>query len=195
MKESENILPQDGEAIYLEKFFDKDQSTKLFNALKSDIQWQQQEIKMFGKLIQMPRLTAWYGDAGVNYTYSGLKNEPNKWTKELNFIKNRIEEKLGYKFNSVLLNLYRDGNDSMGWHKDDEKELGQNPVICSISFGESRIFKFKHEKNKKLNFDLELKDGSILLMKGETQHHWYHSIPKTKKVVKPRINLTFRLIN
>lgn len=195
MKESENILPQDGEAIYLEKFFDKDQSTKLFNALKSDIQWQQQEIKMFGKLIQMPRLTAWYGDAGVNYTYSGLKNEPNKWTKELLLIKKIIEEKLGYKFNSVLLNLYRDGKDSMGWHKDDEKELGPNPVICSISFGESRIFKFRHEKNKKLNFDLELEDGSVLLMKGETQHHWYHSIPKTKKVVKPRINLTFRLIN
>jgi alkylated DNA repair dioxygenase AlkB len=190
-----NILPQDGEAWYYKGFFSEEESLVLYDSLLRNIQWEQKQVRIYGRLINEPRLTAWYGDEGSEYIYSGVMHQPLLWTPELLGIEAKVEAKVEVKFNSVLLNLYRDGNDSMGWHKDDEKELGINPIIGSVSFGATRKFKFKHNALKKLTVDIELENGSFLLMKGEAQHHWYHSIPKTTKAVGPRINLTFRFIH
>ena len=189
-----NILPQDGEAFYFRNFFKEVESNLLYDKLLRTIQWEQKQVMMYGKPIKIPRLTAWYGEEGREYTYTGLKNKPFLWTPELLEIKQRIELQAKVKFNSVLLNLYRNGNDSVDWHKDFEKELGVNPVIGSVSFGAIRKFRFKHECYNTMKKEIELTNGSFLLMKGATQHHWYHSIPKTAKTVLPRINLTFRVI-
>lgn len=189
-----NILPGDGEAYLYDNFFSEEESTAVFDSLMKKINWEQQHIKLFGRSLAMPRLTAWYAEEGVVYTYSNLLNKPQPWIEELLLIKDRIEKATQSQFNSVLLNLYRSGNDSMGWHKDDEKELGKNPIIGSVSFGAERIFKFRHETSKFSGVKVTLSNGSFLLMKGATQHHWYHSVPKTKQDVLPRINLTFRMI-
>lgn len=192
-----NILPREGEVYYYSDFFNKEESDKLFKALKANIQWEQKTIKFYGKELNVPRLTAWYGDIDKPYTYSGIVNNSHQWTPELLQIKNRIEAVAGVQFNSVLLNLYRDGNDSVGWHCDDEKELGINPVIASVSFGETRTFKFRNLADKKLVEKVELSNGSFVLMTGETQHKWEHTIPKvtTKtRTIGERINLTFRVI-
>ena len=150
---------------------------------------------MFGKILNQPRLTAFYGEENKPYAYSGLKLTPNPWTEDLMFIKSRITKTAQINFSSVLLNYYRNGQDSMGWHSDDEKELGQNPVIGSISFGETRLFQLRHLTRKDLKkVDIKLSNGSFLLMKGPTQHYWEHQIPKTSKHITPRINLTFRTI-
>jgi alkylated DNA repair dioxygenase AlkB len=137
-----------------------------------------------GREILQPRLTAWYGDEGKSYSYTGITMKPLGWTNELFFIKERIELASGQTFNSALLNLYRDGNDSVGWHRDNEKSLGINPVIGSASFGEQRTFCLKHYKDKKLKKEIILTNGSFLLMVGETQHNWLHSIPKQPLVLK-----------
>jgi alkylated DNA repair dioxygenase AlkB len=141
----------------------------------------------------VPRLSAWYGDAGAVYTYSGLRLEPLPWTPVLLEIKQATERLSGTRFNSVLLNLYRDGQDSMGWHSDDEPELGPEPVIASVSLGALRRFVFQHKK-RRWRIALDLEPGSVLLMAGATQHHWRHALPKTRRPVAPRINLTFRTI-
>ena len=150
-------------------------------------------IKIFGKTHKIPRLQAWYADNEIEYTYSGQKLQRHNWNNLLLEIKEKIENITSFKFNSVLANLYRDGNDSMGLHSDDEKELGKKPVIASLSLGESREIYFKH-KNKKLNLIIPQTSGQLLVMHGKTQEYWKHEIKKTKKIKKPRINLTFRNI-
>lgn len=192
MFESENLLPNGGE-VFLE---DLDLQQNYFEILKDKIAWKQDEIKIYGKTHLVPRLTAWYGTK--SYTYSKIINQPLGWTKELLELKKLAEEesaKLGYKieFNSVLLNYYRDGQDSIGYHSDDEKELGTNPVIASFSFGETRIFSFRHKVTKEI-VKLELQNNTFLLMAGETQSNWEHQISKTAKLKNGRINLTFRNI-
>jgi alkylated DNA repair dioxygenase AlkB len=188
------LLSIDGEVIFYENFFDYKESNKLLTELSSATKWQQDTIKMFGKSIPLPRLTAWYGDEGKSYTYSGIEQHPEPWTPILSRIKERVEEIAEVTFNSVLLNLYRDGKDSVSWHSDDEPALGQNPIIASVSFGSIRRFKLKHKHDQKQKADIDLTPGSLLLMKGETQHYWFHQIAKTTKDVTPRINLTFRII-
>ncbi len=190
----QNLLPKDGEVFYLPDFFTKEENKRYYNALLQKIEWQQDKIKLFGKTHDVPRLTALYGNADKPYTYSSITMKSTAWLPELLEIKNKIEEVVKSDFTTVLLNLYRTGKDSMGWHSDDEKELGLNPLIVSVSFGATRIFKLQHNNDKSLRQSLELTDGSLLLMQGQTQHFWKHAIPKTSKITEPRINLTFRVI-
>lgn len=164
-----------------------------FESCLHDLNWETGFIKIFGKTHQIPRLQAWHADEGINYTYSGKKLQRHNWNNVLIEIKEKIESITSFKFNSVLANLYRDGNDSMGLHSDDEKELGKNPVIASLSLGESREIYFKH-KNNKSNLIISQTSGQLLVMYGKTQEYWKHEIKKTKKFKKPRINLTFRNI-
>lgn len=188
-----NLVLQDAEVFIYHSFFNINESNELFQALKNNIEWQQDEIKIFGKTHFLPRLTAWYGTKA--YEYSGIKMQAQDFTKELLLIKNRVEEATGLSFNSCLLNYYRNGNDGMGWHQDNEKELGINPAISSISFGQERTFQMKHIADKSLKkVDVPLRNGTLLLMKGKTQHFWKHQIPKTKKPIGERINLTFRRV-
>ncbi|MEB3213679.1 MAG: alpha-ketoglutarate-dependent dioxygenase AlkB, partial [Leptolyngbyaceae bacterium] len=172
---------------------------RLFQHLLNEIPWRQDHITIYGKTRALPRKTAWHGDAGASYSYSGIHLHPEPWTPGLVEIKQRIEAVVNRRFpqlcfNSVLLNLYRNGQDSMSWHSDDEPELGRNPVIGSVSFGETRRFVFRHRQNKALKTEVPLTHGSFLLMASETQHFWHHAIPKTARAIAPRINLTFRVI-
>jgi alkylated DNA repair dioxygenase AlkB len=148
---------------------------------------------MYGKKIPFPRLTAWYGDNEKPYSFSGITLQPHSWSPGLLKVKNDIEPKANVVFNSVLLNRYRDGSDSISWHTDAEKELGQNPVIASVNFGAERKFQLKH-KDTNERIDIILQHGSLLIMLGELQHYWKHQIPKTKKPLGERVNLTFRVI-
>ncbi len=183
-----------GEITFYEHFFSVAESKPIFSELMSQTAWRQDSITIFGKTMPLPRLTAWYGDPGKSYTYSGIPMEPEPWTPTLMMIKRSIERVCEVSFNSVLLNLYRDGNDGVAWHSDDEPELGENPVIASVSFGATRKFSFKHKTNPDLRVSLDLTPGSLLIMSGSTQHYWYHQIPKTTRKVESRINLTFRII-
>lgn len=192
--QGEIILSMDGEVIFYKNFFNSAESDRLFSELYSGIQWRQEAIQIFGKRTPLPRLTAWYGDEGKSYTYSGIEQHPEPWTSVLLSIKARIEKVSKVKFNSVLLNLYRNGKDSVSWHSDDEPELGQDPIIGSVSFGGTRRFCLKHKQSKNCKVEIELPHGSFLLMRCETQQHWLHQVPKTSKSVNPRINLTFRII-
>lgn len=183
----------DADMALFENFFTNQESEKLHQNLIENIQWRQDKIKMFGKLIDQPRLTAFYGNTNKDYSYSGIVMKPIEWNEDLLFIRKRVEETAKIQFTSLLLNYYRDGKDSMGWHSDDEKELGQNPVIGSVSFGESRVFQMRHKFRKDIKkVDIALTNGSFLLMKGATQHFWQHQIPKTNRELESRINLTFR---
>ena len=166
-----------------------------FSQLKERVKWQQEEIKLYGRKILLPRLTAWFGDEGKTYMYSGITVEPEPWTPTLLEIKSRIEEVSDVTFNSVLLNYYRNERDSVSWHSDDEPELGKNPTIGSVSLGDVRTFQLKHKTDKSLNISRDLPDGSYLEMAGSTQHHWLHQIPKRTRKIGPRINLTFRIIS
>ena len=188
------VINTDGEVIFYPHFFSIQESECLFSDLYSSVKWKQDTIHFYGKKIPLPRLTGWYGDEGKSYTYSGIEQHPDPWTPTLKLIKSKAEEISEVTFNSVLLNLYRDGKDSVSWHSDDEPELGENPIIASISFGATRRFSLKHKISKDYKIDINLLNGSLLLMKGETQHCWQHQIPKTSKFVEPRINLTFRVI-
>jgi alkylated DNA repair dioxygenase AlkB len=181
---------------YHENIFDAQSHIALFDSLKRDIAWKQDHIKLFGKVHPTPRLVAWHGDPHCTYTYNDVVNTPLAWTPTLLTIKDRIEQLLyPAKFNCVLLNFYRDGHDKMGWHSDDEKELGPNPSIASVSFGATRRFDFKHKTDPNNKFSLELHSGSVLLMQGDMQHHWLHQLPAQKRILTPRINLTFRFIH
>ncbi len=194
MKSKIFSLP-DAELEYFPNFLNKEKADLLLEKLLKEVHWQQQNIKLFGKEIPQPRLTAFYAEQGISYTYSGLQLKPKNFSTELWELKQKTQELSGYDFNTCLANLYRRGNDSMGWHADDEKVLGKNPVIASISLGGIRRFQFKHKTNKDLKESIELQHGSLLIMKGSMQHFWKHQLPKTKKEVAPRINLTFRKIN
>jgi alkylated DNA repair dioxygenase AlkB len=156
--------------------------------------WRQDVFKMYGKEMPFPRLTAWCGDDGTAYTYSGLGNIPGPWTPPILEVKRAVELPCGVTFNSVLLNRYRGGQDSVSWHADDEPEFGKNPVIASVSFGGTRLFQLKHRKRKELKASIDLTHGSLLIMRGGTQENWLHQVPKTKRPVQERVNLTFRVV-
>lgn len=183
------------ELDFFENFFSEKESTAYLKALQQTIPWQQKTIRLFGKSILEPRLTSWHGDRDAVYAYSGIQMKPQVWTPVLLEIRSRLEKACGASFNSVLLNLYRDQHDSMGLHSDDEKELGSNPLIASVSFGEPRRFIMKHKLKKMLPTKTYLlHSGDLLVMRGDTQKLWKHGIPKENKPCGPRINLTFRKI-
>lgn len=184
-----------GDLLHYPNFIMSDSADIYYKQLQSEIQWSQSKVRIFGKEHFVPRLTAWYGDAGCSYKYSGVTNEPISWIAPLLSLKEKITDILALvNFNSVLLNLYRDGNDKMGWHADNEIELGVNPVIASISFGVPRYFDLKHRDNIFPRVRLELKHGSLLIMQGQLQNNWLHQVPAQKRITEPRINLTFRQI-
>jgi alkylated DNA repair dioxygenase AlkB len=184
----------DAEIIYYPQFFSKNEANILFEQLKNETPWQMDTIRVFGKIYFQPRLTALFGNEDKTYSYSNIKMQPHTWIPTLQKIKLKVEQISGTNFTTVLLNLYRDGKDSNGWHSDNEKELGINPIIASLSFGAERIFQLKHNTILNLKHNILLENGSLLLMKGTTQHFWKHQIPKTSKNIGPRINLTFRVI-
>lgn len=177
---------------YFPNFFELQKANELFSLLQNTIPWQQDTITVFGKNHLQPRLTALYGNNNNLYQYSNVVMKPHPWNSLLTFIKEAIEDELHNTFNAVLLNYYRNGADSMGWHADNEASLGRNPIIASVSFGATRPIHFKHNTQENLKHKINLEHGSLLVMKGETQHFWKHQIPKTSKPVGPRINLTFR---
>ena len=184
---------ENGEYLFYPTFFSKDESDLYLKTIKENIDWKQESMNMYGKQVNFPRLTAWYGDNDKPYSFSGITLEPKSWSKELIAIKEKIEPISKVVFNSVLLNLYRSGNDSISWHTDAEKELGINPVIASVNFGATRKFQLRHIHTKE-KLEMELTHGSLLIMQGELQHYWQHQVPKTSKVIDERINLTFRVI-
>ena len=189
----ESQIIQDGELLISRRFILPEKADAYFQLLLHNIQWKQEEIVVFGKKHFEPRLTAWYANQGTHYAYSNKILQPKDWSVELIELKTKIEKILpGKSFNSVLLNLYRDGNDKMGWHSDNEKELGPNPCIASLSFGATRYFDLKHKQDKTKRFRFELSSGMLLVMSGSLQDYWLHQVPQQKKVKEPRINLTFR---
>lgn len=179
---------------YYPHLFNTKISNNYFNTLLTQLPWQQDNITVFGKTHPQPRLTALFANNTKPYKYATITMLPHPFTETLLAIKKEVEIITKTTFTSCLANLYRNGNDSNGWHADNEKELGTHPIIASVSFGASRFFHLKHKTNTSLKQKFLLENGSLLLMKGETQHHWLHQIPKTKKKVGPRINLTFRII-
>ena len=184
----------DADVVLYPRFFEPAEAEDLFRRLQSEIPWRQVSIKLYGKMIPVPRLTAWHGDPGVAYTYSRLTLHAEPWTPALLQIRERLATLDETAFNGVLLNSYRDGNDSMSWHSDDEPELGPNPVIASVNFGGVRRFQFRHRFRPEEKAAIDLTPGSCLMMRGETQTNWQHQIPKSKKPCEPRINLTIRHI-
>ena len=176
--------------------FSDSEGTELLTLLLSEIDWNQEQIKMFGEFINVPRLTAWHGDTDKPYTYSGITMTPTPWTNTLLNIKKRAEHLAGTSFNSVLLNQYRDGNDGVSWHADDEPELGESPTICSVSLGVSRKFQLRRKGESRSATSIDLTSGDVLIMRGKTQKYWEHQVPKSKsqKSMGIRVNLTFRTI-
>ena len=184
----------DADVVHFPSVFNTLEADYLLEQLLENVIWQQEKIKIYGQIHKLPRLTAWYGDEGKRYTYSGITVYSLNWINPLSEIKSRIEEVSGDLFNSVLINRYRDGWDSISWHADDEHELGPCPLIGSLSFGEARSFQMKH-KFRDEKFKITLEHGSYLLMKGNTQRNWLHRIPKSKRPLGERISLTFRQIS
>lgn len=182
----------DAKIRYFEHFIPIEMAQLLFEQILHQTPWQKDKITVFGKTHDQPRLTALYGHEGKPYSYANITMYPHQWTPALMHIKESITQLTAYEFNTALLNLYRDGNDSNGWHADNEKSLGKNPVIASVSFGATRMFQLQHNTIKEAKLKIPLTHGSLLLMEGQTQHYWKHQIPKTKSHVGPRINLTFR---
>ncbi len=190
--EPTHINMKDGNVVYYPHFFERQEADSIFKQLLRETPWQEDDIKVFGKVYKQPRLTALYGSENKPYSYSNITMHPHLFSALLNEIKTKVEQTSDASFNTVLLNLYRNGKDSNGWHADDEKELGKNPIIASISFGEERFFHLRHKRDKSNKHKLLLQHGSLLLMKGATQHNWHHQIPKTTRSIGQRINLTFR---
>ena len=190
---SEYLPMCDAEVVLHRRVFCGSDHDRLFATLRDSIAWERHKIRVYGRTLAAPRLSAWYGDAGAVYRYSGLRLEPRAWTAPLLEIKASVEALAESAFNSVLLNLYRDGQDSVGWHSDAEPELGRNPLVASVSLGAKRRFVFQHKK-KRHYLALDLEPGSVLIMGGSTQHYWRHQLPKTARAVGARINLTFRTI-
>lgn len=168
---------------------------ELFARLRDDVHWQQEDVVIFGERRRVPRLVAWHGDPGTAYTYSGTRHEPAPWLAELATLRAVAQDLTGHPYNSVLLNLYRDGRDGMGWHADDEPELGPQPAIASLSLGATRRFRLRHRRHRDTGVTLDLAHGSLLLMAGATQRHYVHAVPKTARPVGERINLTFRYVS
>ncbi|MDA0380133.1 MAG: alpha-ketoglutarate-dependent dioxygenase AlkB [Bacteroidetes bacterium] len=179
---------------YWPDFLSPDRADYYFKRFYTDSPWRSEKVTVFGKVYDQPRLTALYSNSPRSYSYSGLTLDSHPFHPELSALKEQLEKQVGYSFNSCLFNLYRDENDSNGWHADDEKELGELPVIASLSLGESRLFHLKHKTDKTLKRSIALEHGSLLLMAGKTQKEFKHQLPKTKKPKTARINLTFRYI-
>ena len=190
---NEIVAHNDLKIRILEDFFNSVDSNKLLKKFISKLPWESMMIKMFGRDTKIPRLQCWIGDEGCEYRYSGKQLSRQIWSQDLIMIRKKIYQELKIDFNSVLANYYRDGKDSMGWHSDDEKELGPNPTIASISFGSERDLVFR-KKITKETLAIPQTNGCLILIDGETQRNWQHSIKKTQKVIGPRINLTFRNI-
>lgn len=188
-----NLLPFDGTVLYYNRIYTKKEADFYANRLQQTIEWRNDEAFIFGKHFITKRKVAWYGDINYSYTYSNATKYALPWTEELIALKKRAQECTEATYNSCLLNLYHNGDEGMGWHSDDEKSLGVNTTIASLSFGAERMFYFKHKRTKE-TISLLLENGSLLLMKDETQRNWLHRLPPTKKVQRPRINLTFRTI-
>src|SRR5690606_15467714 len=191
---TENLLPYQGIVNYFGTIMDPLKAHHYYQVLKETISWQNDQAIMFGKLIITKREVAWYGDRDFPYSYSNTTKTALPWTKELLELKALVELKTEESFNSCLLNLYNNGSESMAWHSDAEKDLKENGAIASLSFGAERKFAFKHKTTKETR-SIYLPSGSLLVMKGETQRHWLHRLPPTKKVHHPRVNLTFRTID
>jgi alkylated DNA repair dioxygenase AlkB len=192
--EPENLLPYDGIAIYHGIVLNEKEATQICKNLLDTIPWKQDEVMMFGKKIITKRKVAWYADAGITYTYAGVKKSGLQWTEPLLEIKQKVESITGSSYNACLLNLYHEGEEGMGWHRDNEKEIVPESSIASVSLGAARKFAFKHATTNE-RLDIELANGSLLDMKGAIQTHWYHSLPKTTRIKQLRINLTFRLMH
>lgn len=188
-----NLLPYDGTVVYFGRILDSESINVFYNQLLVEIPWQSDEVMMFGKRIIMKRKMAWFADDGISYTYASSRKEALPWTETLLKLKQIVSDSSGHTYNSCLLNLYQDGEQAMGWHADNEKQLLKNGAIASVSLGAERKFAFKHRTNAD-RVDVVLENGSLLLMKDETQQHWLHRLPPTKRVKSPRINLTFRTI-
>lgn len=184
----------DADVSYYPAFILPSDANQFLDRLQQSLHWRQEQITLYGKTFEVPRLQAWYGDKHSQYQYSNLTMQPIPWTKELVRLKQMCENQAKVAFNSMLANLYRDGNDGMGRHADNEPELGNQPVIASVSFGQTRNLDFYHNQTKQ-KVRVPLANGSLLLMRGNTQTYWQHAIAKTKKVSLPRINLTFRKIH
>ena len=184
-------LPADFE--YQPRLLDPADSEAIFRDLRRTVDWQQNHLSLFGRRVALPRLTAWYGDPGSCYEYSGIVNDPLPWTETLQRLRILLQDRTGAPYNSVLLNLYRDARDGVGWHSDDEPELGSSPTIASLSFGESRRLRLRHKSTGE-STSLELTDGSLLVMRGRSQRDWDHCVPKSKKNLRERINATFRQV-
>lgn len=215
-----NITVPNGQLFYSERFFNEKLSDRCMeyflendsndwraadwreldkeklSAIKfKNIEWEHDRLLMYGREVYLPRYSAWYGDNNKPYTYSGLTLQPKKWNKGLSYIKEKVSRVAQVEFNSVLMNWYRDGEDYISWHSDAEKELGRNPVIASVNFGEARDFLIRRNDDKAEKLVIPLGHGTLLIMKGELQHYWEHSVPKRTKIEKGRINLTFRVIH
>ncbi|MDP9287318.1 MAG: alpha-ketoglutarate-dependent dioxygenase AlkB [Thermoproteota archaeon] len=188
-----NLLHKDGTVNYYRNVLTHNEANRYFDLLLQNILWRNDEAVIFGKHIVAKRKVAWYGDSDYLYTYSNTTKQALTWTKELSDLKQRVEDVTGTKFNSCLLNLYHNGDEGIAWHSDDEKPLGENSIIASLSFGAERKFSFKHKQTKQ-TISVVLEHGSLLIMKDATQTNWLHSLLKSKKITRPRINLTFRTI-
>lgn len=186
-------IEEGGELEQIQGFIPAPETLEYFRRLREEVEWHGEEIRIRGRSVPVPRLVAWYGDPGAVYRYSGVVHEPRPWILVFAELRCRIEAFTGRRFNSVLCNLYRDGKDSMGWHADDEPELGDRPFIASLSFGAERRFRIRHRKHHH-TLDIPLQDGDLLLMGGELQRRWWHCVPKTVRPCDERINLTFRYV-
>jgi alkylated DNA repair dioxygenase AlkB len=191
--DSLEVLPFDGSAQLFPQFFNTSTAQEHFSALINEVPWEEHQLVLFGKKVSEPRRSAWIADNDIHYVYSGVERPAHIWSPTLTSIREAITRGTGQRFNSVLANLYRDGNDAMGWHSDDEPCNGPEPVIASVSFGAERRFDFRHRTSKE-KASVVLPHGSLLLMSGLSQHCWQHSIARSKKVTSPRINLTFRFV-
>jgi alkylated DNA repair dioxygenase AlkB len=190
----ERIALRDAELYYISAYYSQSESRQMKEQLIATVPWQQDTLNFGGKRVLVPRLQAWYGNLTTHYEYSGLRLTPLPWTPALLAIKTKIEKRFDLSFNSVLLNYYRNGQDSVAWHSDNEAELGPDPLIASLSFGAARRFELKHRDGSTQKVNIELADGSLLLMGRGMQKHWSHQLPKQPRVTEPRLNLTFRLI-
>ncbi len=184
----------DAELEYQSRWIDASLADRWLQVLLAQTPWTQPQVRLHGRLYPVPRLLAWYGDPQASYAYSGLRHQPLPWTALLAEIRARVEAAVGAPLNAVLLNYYRDGQDSMGWHSDDEAVLGRNPLIASLSLGGSRRFDLRRKGQTRIAHSLPLEHGSLLVMRGPTQHHWQHQVAKTRQACAPRLNLTFRRI-
>ncbi|WP_044871550.1 alpha-ketoglutarate-dependent dioxygenase AlkB [Pseudomonas sp. LFM046] len=184
----------DAELRYEPHFLTPGEASDWLERLVAETPWERPEVYLHGRHYPVPRLVAWYGDPEASYTYSGLTHQPLPWTPLLAEIRSRVQDAVGQPLNGVLLNYYRDGQDSMGWHSDDEPELGRNPTVASLNLGETRRFDLRRKGSNRIECSLDLGHGALLVMSGPTQHHWQHQVAKTRIPCAPRLNLTFRWI-